>query len=150
MFARCLSPLPLLAALLIGPPAVAEDRINHAGRILGDIPVVGSPLPFNTADSDAVLSALQIFPPDHPWNEDVSRLPRTANSDAMIARINSDLLPERRTLRAFYEMNWIIAPEDQPLVPIDFFAYPQESDPGPRIPSRQTCRLRVGRARSRA
>ncbi len=135
MLCRFLVPLPLLVALLV-PSLGAEDRINHAGRILGDLPVVGSPIPFDSAEADAVLSAMQIFPPDHPWNEDISRLAVLANSDAMISKIRSDLLEDRRTLRAFYEMNWILAPEDQPLVPVDFFAYPQESDPGPYpIPS---------------
>ena len=67
MLCRFLVPLPLLVALLV-PSLGAEDRINHAGRILGDLPVVGSPIPFDSAEADAVLSAMQIFPPDHPWN----------------------------------------------------------------------------------
>ena len=44
------------------------------------------------------------MPVTNAWNEDVSRLPRHADSDAMIARIAADLLATRRTLRAFHEM----------------------------------------------
>lgn len=114
----------------------AEERINLAGRILGAEPVVTAPLLFNSAEADAVVSALQIFPVDNPWNEDISRRPVLPNSDAMIAQITSDLSTNRRTLRAFFEMNFVLVPDDQPLVPIDLFNYPEESDPGPYpIPS---------------
>jgi hypothetical protein len=111
-------------------PATAE-RINHAGRLLGSAPVVTAPTLFNTPEADAILSAMQIFPVDNPWNEDISRRPVRANSDAMIAQVMSELLSSRRTLRAFFEMNFALVPDAQPLVPIDLFNYADESDPGP-------------------
>ena len=107
------------------------DRINHAGRLLGPVPVVTTPTLFDTPEADAIVGALQIFPVTSAWNEDVSRRPLLANSDAMIARISSDLTASRRTLRAFFEMNFVLVPDNQPPVPIKFFNYPDESDPSP-------------------
>ena len=107
------------------------ERINQEGRILGPAPAVTNSILFNTPEADAIVSAMQIFPPDNPWNEDISRRPALTNSDAMIQQIMSDLLSTRRALRAFYEMNFVLVPDDQPLVPVNFFNYPDESDPSP-------------------
>src|SRR6266487_6288910 len=79
----------LFAALII--PARAAERINHAGRILGPMPVVTNAILFNTPEADAVMAGLQVFPRDNAWNEDISRRPLLANSDAMIAQIFSEL-----------------------------------------------------------
>jgi len=131
---RLLQHGPLLLAL-VAVRAVAE-RINHEGRILGSAPVVASPILFNTPEADAVVSALQVFPVTHPWNEDIARRPVLPNSDAMIAQIASDLSANRRTLRVFHEMNFVLVPDTQPLVPINLVDYPDESDPSPYpIPS---------------
>ncbi len=104
------------------------ERINHEGRILGPAPVVTTPTLFNTAAADAIVSAMQIMPRDNPWNEDISRRPVHANSDAIIAQITSDLSSSRRTLRPFYEMNYVLVPDNQPRVTIPFFNYADESD----------------------
>ena len=108
-------------------PAPAE-RINHEGRILGPLPVVTNAVLFNTTNADAIVAAMQIFPVTSAWNEDISRRPLLTNSGAMIAQIISDLTSNRRTLIAFYEMNFILAPDSQPLVPINFYMYPDDSD----------------------
>src|SRR6266487_5319638 len=83
------------------------ERINHAGRLLGAAPVLTNAVLFNTPEADAIVAAMQIFPVDSAWNEDISRRPVLANSDAMIAQISNDLLSSRRTLRAFKEMNFV-------------------------------------------
>jgi hypothetical protein len=67
------------------------ERINHEGRILGPLSAVTAPVLFNTPEADAVVSAMQVFPVTNPWNEDISRRPVQANSDAMIAQIMADL-----------------------------------------------------------
>lgn len=109
--------------------AVARgERINHEGRILGSPPVVTAPTLFNTPQADAILSAMQIFPVTNPWNEDVSRRPLLANSDAMIAQIKADLSSSRQTLRAFSEMNFVLVSDSQARVTISFVDYPDESD----------------------
>ena len=121
--------------ILAGLPAFAE-RINQEGRILGPAPVVTNSILFDTTNADAVVAAMQIFPVTNPWNEDISNRPILTNSDAIIAQIISDLSASRRTLRTFFEMNYVLVPDNQPLVPIDFFNYPEESDPSPYpIPS---------------
>jgi hypothetical protein len=114
--------------LLFGLGLLRAERINHEGRILGALPVVTNAILFNTTNADAVLAAMQIFPVTNPWNEDISQRPVLANSDAMIAQITADLSSTRRTLRAFKEMNFVLVPDAQPTVPINFFDYPDESD----------------------
>jgi hypothetical protein len=115
----------LLTALL---PLAQAERINHEGRILPDPPVVTTPLLFNTPEADAVLAGLQILPRDNPWNERVDQLPLASNSLTMINRIIADLATNRRTLRPFYEMNYVLVPDTQPTKPIEFLDYPDESD----------------------
>src|SRR6202035_5478428 len=121
----------LLAAVLLivtlVRPAPAE-RINQEGRILGPAPVVTTPTLFNTAQADAIVSAMQIFPVTNPWNEDISRRPLLSNSAAMITQLKSDLSSSRQTLRPFYEMNYVLVPDNQARVTIPFVDYPDESD----------------------
>jgi hypothetical protein len=109
-------------------PVSKAERINHEGRILGALPAVTNSILFNTTNADAVLSAMQVFPVTNPWNEDVSQRPLLPNSDAMIAQITADLSSTRRSLRAFKEMNFVLVPDAQATVPIDFVDYPDESD----------------------
>jgi len=103
------------------------ERINHEGRILGPAPMVGAPILFNAPAADAIVSAMQIMPRDNPWNEDISRRPVLSNSDAMIAQVKADL-GTRQTLQPFYEMNYVLVPDNQPRVQIPFLDYPDESD----------------------
>lgn len=123
--------IPWLALLSLSCVAARGERINHEGRILGPEPVVTAPILFNTPAADAVVAAMQVMPVDSAWNEDISRRPLLANSAAMIAQIRADLASNRRTLRAFHEMNFVLVPDAQPPVPIRFVEYPGESDPGP-------------------
>ncbi len=116
---------------LLALPVFAQERINHAGRILGDQLTVSTPTLFNTSTADAVVSSLQIMPRDNPWNEDISNRPLLSNSAAMINQISTDLPSYRQDLRPFYEMNYVLIPSGQPNVPITFFNYPNESDPSP-------------------
>ena len=108
-------------------PAHAE-RINQEGRILGPAPVATAPTLFNTPAADAIVAALQIMPVTSAWNEDITRRPVLANSAAMIAQVKGDLLSSRQTLRAFYEMNYVLVPENESRLTIPFLNYPDESD----------------------
>jgi hypothetical protein len=113
------------------PLSLVAERINQEGRVLGPVPLVTNAVLFNTAQADAIVSAMQVFPVTNAWNEDISRRPLLPNSDAMIAQIISDLGASRSTLRAFQEMNFVLIPDSQPLAPITFVDYPDESDPSP-------------------
>src|ERR1041384_1140786 len=108
--------------------AAAQERINQEGRILGPAPVVTTPTLFNTPQADAIVSAMQIFPVTNPWNEDISRRPLISNSATMISQLKSDLSSTRQTLRPFYEMNYVLLPDNQARVTIPFLDYPDESD----------------------
>ena len=119
--------LGLLVLLAIPLPAAAE-RINQEGRILGPLPAVTNAILFNTTNADAVVSAMQIFPVTNPWNECISNRPVLANSDAMIAQIIMDLHTNRAVLTPEFEMNYVLVPDNQPLVPIQFVTYPDDSD----------------------
>ena len=120
--------LALVLSLAFALTAVAE-RINHEGRILGALPAVTQPLLFNTSEADAVVSAMQIMPRDSAWNEDISRRPlsrqqrRDDHTDHHRSR-----RPSRSNLRPFFEMNYVLVPDNQPALPINFFNYPDESD----------------------
>ena len=89
-------------------------------------PVVRSkPIPFHTPEADAVLSTLQVFPKDNPWNEDISTRPVHPDSDKIVNSIG-------RTLRFRWNLDqcFLIVPPDQPRVPLQL-GYKDESDPGP-------------------
>jgi len=132
-WAMCMRVSGVILVLLWGGAVLLAqaERINHAGRLLGPAPVVTNAVLFNTPEADALVAAMLVFPVDSAWNEDISGRPVLANSDAMIAQISSDLLSTRRTLRAFKEMNFVLVPDAQPLVPIEFTHYGDESDPSP-------------------
>jgi len=117
-----------IGILLLATRDGEAERINQEGRILGPAPQVSRPTLFNTAEADDVVLAMQIMPVTSPWNEDISQRPRLANSDATIAQIKSDLSPIRQNLRAFYEMNYVLVPDNQPRLTIPFLDYPDESD----------------------
>src|SRR2546421_10678213 len=108
--------------------AAQSERINQEGRILGPAPVVTTPTLFNTPQGDAIVSAMQIFPVTNPWNEDISRRPLLANSATMISQLKTDLSSSRQTLRPFYEMNYVLVPDNQTRATIPFLDYPDESD----------------------
>jgi len=90
-----------------------------------------SPVLFDTPDADRILSAMQIFPADNPWNEDISDRAVHPNSDAIIRSIGANV-----PLGYNLDMNFVLVPSDQPRVPVRVTMYPDESDPGPfPIPS---------------
>jgi hypothetical protein len=121
----------IIPLLLLVPALVGAERINHAGRILGPVPTVTTPVLFNTPQADAIVSALQIMPKDNPWNEVITNRPVHANSAAIMARIRADVVAinsNRNTLKVFPEMNYVLVPPTQALTQIKFVTYPDDSD----------------------
>jgi hypothetical protein len=90
------------------------------------MPEVTRPVQFNTPEADAILAALQVFPPDNPWNEDISQRPVHPNSAKMIAGIGAD-----KRLAYNLDMSFVLVPPNQKRVPVKITLYPAESDPGP-------------------
>ena len=119
--------ITLLLGLLAGASAAQEaGRTNHAGRTLDKMPAITRPVMFNTPEADAICSAMQIFPKDNPWNEDISTRPVLPQSARMIERIGKG-----KRLAYNLDMAFILVPARQPLVPVKLTDYPAESDAGP-------------------
>jgi hypothetical protein len=75
-----------------------------------------------------------IFPPDNPWNTDISKFPVHPKSADFVASIG-EAKPTHADFGSFYRgipngFRLAIVPDNQPLVPITFH-YSDESDPGP-------------------
>ena len=108
---------------------------GSSGRGL-DVPESGGPdgdddpLP-----SSASLAGCSVFPPDNPWNLDVSELPVHPDSETFIDSIGRDdrLHPDFGTEweGAPIGIPFITVDDSQPEVPIVFTAYGDESDAGP-------------------
>jgi hypothetical protein len=77
----------------------------------------------------ASLGGKRPFPPDNPWNTDVSRAAVDPNSDKLIASIGLDtgLHPD---FGPTYGIPYVVVSATQPRVPVKF-EYADESDPGP-------------------
>ena len=75
-----------------------------------------------------------LFPDDNPWAQRVDTLPVHPDSDAYMAYLTD--LSGNQHLHADFGENptdgipWVVAPPDQPRVPVTF-DYDDESDPGP-------------------
>jgi hypothetical protein len=97
------------------PATVSEpaDRIPQRSPIVGGCPV---------------------FPADNAWNQDISQAPLHPNSGAIISSIQSNggtrLHPDFGE-NPDYGIPFVVVPGSQPLVPITYTAYGDESDPGP-------------------
>ena len=116
-----------LGGLLAYAPAAPPTHSSpQAGRARPPMPRITRPVRFDTPEADRILSALQVFPPDNPWNQDVSTLPLHPRSGQIIASIG----PEKH-FDFNLDMNFVIVPPDQPRVPVKITEYPNESDPGP-------------------
>jgi hypothetical protein len=107
-------------------PLVMLTVLVAAGADRPKMPEVTKTVLFNTPEADRILSALQVFPPDNPWNEDISSLPVHPNSAKMIASIGA-----AKSLQYNLDMSFILVPPDQPRVPVKLVSYPAESDEGP-------------------
>ncbi|MFO0839063.1 MAG: hypothetical protein U1D55_11125 [Phycisphaerae bacterium] len=104
----------------------ATDGSSNAGAV-GDSSSGG-------ATDSAGLASLSVFPPDNPWNQDVSAFPVHPNSTAYIANIGLDvgLHPDFGTVweGAPIGIPYTLMNADTPRVNVSF-DYADESDPGP-------------------
>lgn len=110
------SPVPLTAP-------VPDEPLSVPSRSLL---AITAPVMFDTAEADGILNAMSIFPPDNPWNQDISGAPVRSNSKSIIASIGA-----KKSLRFNLDMNFILVPTQQPKIPVKVKVYPDESDPGP-------------------
>lgn len=74
----------------------------------------------------------RVFPADNAWNENVSKLPVDPRSGAYVASIGADVdLHADFGSEAVYGIPYTVVGAEEPLVPIHFTAYGDQSDPGP-------------------
>jgi hypothetical protein len=120
--------LVVLGAVLGGLAGAADTKADaRLARIrAAKMPKFDKPVMFDTPEADAILTALEIFPPDNPWNQDISAWPVHPNSRNMVASVGTD-----KPLRCNTDMGFILVPPDQPLVNVRLGQYTAESDPGP-------------------
>jgi hypothetical protein len=110
------------------------------------MPKVEKPIQFHTPEADAVLSALEIFPPDNPWNLLVENWPVHPDSKKIVASIGAD-----KPLRCNEDMGFVIVPPDQKKVEVKLGEYAGESDPGPYpVPENMTVEGWPGRGKGDA
>jgi hypothetical protein len=81
---------------------------------------------FDTPEADALLSGLQVFPKNSPWNEDISDRPVHPDSAKIVQAVGAD-----KRFRFNQDMAFILVPPNQPKVPVKLTSYADESDPGP-------------------
>jgi hypothetical protein len=107
--------------------------IGHVGG--GPPDDIVPPQPTPDLGPGASLHGKQLFPPDNPWNEDISNTPVDPNSDNLIAGIglNTNLHPDFGTVwdGAPNGIPYIVVSGSQPKVPLNWTAYGNQSDPGP-------------------
>jgi hypothetical protein len=116
---RRLLPLAALAAVALG-------LAGAAGGPRPPMPAITKPVPFDTPEADKLLEALQVFPPDNPWNQDVSKWPPHPNSARIVASIGAN-----KPFRYNPDMGFVLVPPGQKRVPVKIVSYPGESDKGP-------------------
>ncbi|HWE38820.1 MAG TPA: hypothetical protein VG406_19885 [Isosphaeraceae bacterium] len=110
-----------LAALL--PGTLGAQGVRDRSR---KSPAIDRPILFDTPEADKILEDLQVFPPDNPWNVDISRWPVHPNSRNIIASIGTE-----KPFRYNTDMGFVLVPPDQRRVEVRIEGYGEESDRGP-------------------
>jgi hypothetical protein len=106
-----------------GPATVGREQ----DRDRPPMPEITRPVMFNTPEADRIMAALQVFPTDNPWNEDISGRPLHPNSQKLVASVGAE-----KILAYNLDMAFIVVPPDQRRVRVAIVnGYPDESDPGP-------------------
>lgn len=109
------------------------DPVGDLG-INGPATASGLAVRVRAPSSGPTLAGCPMFPPDAPFNQPVDDLPVAANSAAIIANVQaagSTTLHPDFGENPTYGLPLNVVGGDQPLVPIRYTQYPQESDPGP-------------------
>jgi hypothetical protein len=116
----------VLAASASSKDPLAGDPARLARIRAAKMPPITAPVSFDTPQADAILSALEVYPPDNPWNLVVSDWPVHPNSKNIIASIGP-----AKPLRYNPDMGFVLVPPGQKRVAVKNVGYADESDPGP-------------------
>jgi hypothetical protein len=106
--------------------AVGGDPARLARLRDAKMPKIDKPVLFDTPEADAILSALEVFPPDNPWNLGIEDWPLHPNSKNIIASIGAN-----KPFRYNPDMGFVLVPPDLKKVDVKLREYNAESDKGP-------------------
>lgn len=111
-------------AAVAGAVAVlaAPDEINGPASVSA---------PAQRSGVGTTLAGCPVFPADNAWNQPVDQLPVRAGSDATIAHFATQRLHPDFGENPDYGIPYVVVPPDQPLVPVEYTDYGDESDSGP-------------------
>ncbi len=119
----------LLSVLCLCASAVSASG-QESGRVerfrAAKMPAIARPVSFDTPEADAILAALEIFPPDNPWNLAIDNWPVHPNSAKIVASVGAN-----KPLRYNPDMSFIFVPPGQTKLDLKIVDYPDESDKGP-------------------
>lgn len=124
--------LPVLAACVVAlaeepkKPLVSGDPARVERIRKAKVPKFDKPVMFDTPEADAILEALEVFPPDNPWNLVVSDWPLHPKSKEMVESIGNN-----KPMRYNTDMGFILVPPNQKKIDVKLTAYPHSSDKGP-------------------
>ena len=132
---------PDLAAAAVTPTPTARIGIPTNETIIA-IPTATptrtptrTPTAIPTPGGSPMIGGCPIMPPDNPWNTDISSYPVHPNSAGFLSGIAStggnQFLHADVGGGGAYGIPFIVVPQSQPLVPVNFTDYGDESDPGP-------------------
>lgn len=122
--------IPLLVAVVVGAVAAAAasaTTVDVRGSATAGAPAVRLNLP---AAGSPTIGGCAVFPADNAWNTDVSQAPLHARSASIIGGLGGRLHPDFGG-NGEYGIPYLVVPADQPLVPVGYAAYGDQSDPGP-------------------
>jgi hypothetical protein len=117
--------------------AMVLERPSAPAQVHGDparlrriraavMPKIEKPILFGTAEADAIVSALEVFPPDNPWNLVIDDWPVHPNSKKIIESIGAN-----KKLRYNTDMGYVLVPPNQKKVEVQLGSAAAESEPGP-------------------
>ncbi len=109
-----------------GKMPIKTDPARLARIRAAKMPAIIRPALFDTPEADAIVTALEILPPDNPFNQVIEDWPVHPNSDAIIGSIGPD-----KPMRYNPDMGYVLVPENQPKIDVRLTMYAGESDPGP-------------------
>jgi hypothetical protein len=106
--------------------AVATDPDRLARIRAAPMPPITRPVMFDTPEADAILAALEVYPPDNPWNQLVEEWQVHPNSSKIIASIGAN-----KPFRYNADMAFVLVPSDQKPIELKKLDCVAESDKGP-------------------
>jgi len=90
------------------------------------MPSITEPVMHGTPEADAILAALEVFPPGYAVNQTITAWPVHPNSRAIVESVGAT-----KPLRCNPDMAFVIVPPNQSHIAVSIGEYKAESDPGP-------------------